>query len=84
MKRTLAFLTALLLLPLATHAADKPVGSSRPDIVLADFEQGYGKWTVEGEAFNHPPRGFFRPTGIATEQVHHKPVALSRIVLPVK
>ena len=84
MKSAFTLLTALLLAPLTTHAADKPVGSSRPDIVLADFEQGYGNWTVEGEAFNHPPRGFFRPTGIATEQVHHKPVALSRIVLPVK
>ena len=84
MRHRLSLLTALLLAPLATHAADKPAQSSRPDIVLADFEQGYGNWTVEGEAFNHPPRGFFRPTGIATEQVHHKPVALSRIVLPVK
>ena len=84
MKRTLTFLTALLLAPLTTHAADKPAQLTRPNIILADFEQGYGNWTVEGEAFNHPPRGFFRPTGIATEQVHHKPVALSRIVLPVK
>ena len=48
-------LTALLLSPLAVlHAADKPAQITRPDILLADFEQGYGDWTVEGEAFNHP------------------------------
>ena len=27
---------------------------ARPDIVIADFEQGYGDWTAQGEAFNHP------------------------------
>ena len=55
MKLTLALLTILLLAPLAAlHAADKPAQPSRPDIVLADFEQGYGDWTVKGEAFNHP------------------------------
>ncbi|MCE5266728.1 MAG: non-lysosomal glucosylceramidase [Planctomycetaceae bacterium] len=27
----------------------------RPDIVFADFEQGYDKWTVEGRAFGHQP-----------------------------
>ena len=55
MKPTLTLLTALLLAPLAAlHAADKPAQPSRPDIVLADFEQGYGDWTVKGEAFNHP------------------------------
>ena len=25
-----------------------------PDIVLADFEEGYGKWEVNGPAFDHP------------------------------
>ncbi|MFZ4388216.1 MAG: glycoside hydrolase family 32 protein, partial [Chthoniobacterales bacterium] len=55
MNPTLTLLSALLLMPLAAlHAADKPAQSSRPNIVLADFEQGYGNWTVEGEAFNHP------------------------------
>ena len=54
MKLTLT-LIALLLAPLAVlHAADKPAQPTRPDIVLADFEQGYGDWTVKGEAFNHP------------------------------
>ena len=57
MKPTLTLLTALLLAPLAAlHAADAP---SRSDIILADFEQGYGDWTVQGEAFKHPTT---RPT----------------------
>lgn len=52
MKPTL--LTALLLAPLAAlHAAEKTTPPARPDILLADFEQGYGNWTVQGEAFNH-------------------------------
>jgi fructan beta-fructosidase len=55
MKTTLTLLTALLLAPMAAlHAADQPAQPNRPDIVIADFEQGYGDWTVKGEAFNHP------------------------------
>jgi fructan beta-fructosidase len=55
MKNTLTLLIALLLAPLAAlHAADKPAQPARPDIVIADFEQGYGDWIVKGEAFNHP------------------------------
>jgi hypothetical protein len=51
--------TALLLAPIvAVHAADQ---QTRPDIVIADFEQGYGNWTVEGEAFNHPTTRFLPP-----------------------
>jgi fructan beta-fructosidase len=54
MKRTLPILAALLLTPLAAlHAADNPQ-PTRPDIVLADFEQGYGEWIAKGEAFSHP------------------------------
>ncbi len=34
------------------HAEKKQI--SRSDIVIADFEQGYGDWVVKGEAFNHP------------------------------
>ena len=62
MKSCLSLLTALLLVPLAAlHAADKPAQLTRPDIVLANFEQGYGNWTVEGEAFNHPSTRFLPP-----------------------
>jgi len=32
---------------------DRP--APRPDIVFEDFEHGYGKWTVEGEAFGTEP-----------------------------
>jgi hypothetical protein len=38
----------------ALHAKDKLAQPIRTDIILANFEQGYGNWTVEGEAFNHP------------------------------
>jgi sucrose-6-phosphate hydrolase SacC (GH32 family) len=62
MKHTLSLFTALLLAPLATlDAVEKPAQSSRPNIVHADFEQGYGNWTVEGEAFNHPPTRVLPP-----------------------
>ncbi len=55
MKPVLTLLTALLLTPLAAlHAAETSSQLAKPDIVLADFEQGCGGWTVEGEAFNHP------------------------------
>ncbi|MEI8196926.1 MAG: hypothetical protein WCI73_13580, partial [Phycisphaerae bacterium] len=55
MKHIQVLIALLLLAPLASlHSADKPAPSARPDIVLADFEQDYGKWTVKGEAFNHP------------------------------
>jgi fructan beta-fructosidase len=51
-KHSITLLTALLLAPLvAIHAADAP---SRPDIILADFEQGYGDWSAEGDAFVNP------------------------------
>ena len=54
-KPTLTLFTALLLAPLAAmHAAEKTTTSAYPDILLADFEQGYGDWTVQGEAFDHP------------------------------
>lgn len=54
MKSSLSLLTALLLTPpAALHAADKPAQPVRPDIVIADFEQGYGRWVIKGEAFNH-------------------------------
>ena len=62
MKSSLSLLAALLLTPPAVlHAADKPAQLTRPDIVLADFEQGYGNWTVEGEALNHPTTRFLPP-----------------------
>jgi fructan beta-fructosidase len=49
------FLIALLMASLATlHSADQPPPSTKPDRVLADFEQGYGDWKAKGEAFNHP------------------------------
>ncbi len=43
---------------LALHAAEaKPTtGPTRPDVVLADFEDNdYGEWTAEGEAFGKGP-----------------------------
>ena len=46
-------LVAFLLAPMILlHAEQQQI--SRPDIVIADFEQGYGDWIVKGEAFNHP------------------------------
>ena len=51
----LAICMALLMALLATlHSADQPQTSTKPDRVLADFEQGYGDWKAKGEAFNHP------------------------------
>jgi fructan beta-fructosidase len=44
----------LRLLAAPLHAADQPAQPTRPEIVIADFEQGYGDWIVKGEAFNHP------------------------------
>ena len=36
----------------------KAEAAKRDDILFEDFEQGYGKWTVEGEAFGtEPPTG---------------------------
>ena len=40
-------------LPLAKAQERSTAASARPDIILADFEQGYGDWAVKGEAFNH-------------------------------
>ena len=34
-------------------AARTAGAAAQPDIVLADFENGYGNWEVQGEAFNH-------------------------------
>jgi fructan beta-fructosidase len=44
-KLTLLLTSLLPLLPLLAtlHAADKPAQPTRPDIVIADFEQGYGE-----------------------------------------
>ena len=43
MRHTPTLLSVLLLGPLAAlHSADQPAPSARPDIVLADIEQGYG------------------------------------------
>jgi uncharacterized protein (DUF608 family) len=33
----------------------QPSGSGRPPTVFADFEQGYGAWSLEGEAFGSGP-----------------------------
>ena len=76
MKSTLTLLTALLLAPLTAtlHAADNPAQTTRPDIVLADFEQGYGNWIVKGDVFNHPTTSIignvkgFKGKGLADSQ----------------
>ena len=56
---TLAFSGSTLPLLAAYAAATKgrPLAEStiRPDVVFEDFEQGYGKWTVEGDAFGQEP-----------------------------
>ncbi|MCX6930066.1 MAG: GH116 family glycosyl-hydrolase, partial [Verrucomicrobia bacterium] len=41
----------------AAWTGGKPVGeiSQRPDILFEDFEHGYDKWKVEGEAFGKEP-----------------------------
>lgn len=52
--------TMPLLRNYAELTAGKPLDKSalRPDIVFEDFENGYGKWTVEGTAFgDRPPSG---------------------------
>ena len=42
----------------AEEAPRKDVAPKRADILFEDFEQGYGKWQVEGEAFGtEPPTG---------------------------
>jgi non-lysosomal glucosylceramidase len=49
--------TMPLLNAYATVTDGKPFDQTalRPDIVFEDFEHGYGKWTVEGEAFGREP-----------------------------
>lgn len=48
-------------MPLLKNYATVTAGKSfseaatRPEIVFEDFENGYGKWTVEGDAFGHEP-----------------------------
>jgi len=41
----------------ASWTGGKPVAevSQRPDVLFEDFEHGYGKWKVEGEAFGKEP-----------------------------
>ncbi|HLZ53510.1 MAG TPA: GH116 family glycosyl-hydrolase, partial [Verrucomicrobiae bacterium] len=56
---TLAFSgrTMPLLSAYATITDGQPLDRAalQPDIVFEDFEQGYGKWTVAGEAFGREP-----------------------------
>jgi sucrose-6-phosphate hydrolase SacC (GH32 family) len=64
MKHIHTLIIALLLATLGVlQAADKPAQPARPDIFIADFEQGYGDWTVKGEAFNHPTTPVSGATG---------------------
>lgn len=64
MKPILNLLTALLLAPLAAlHAAEKATPPARSDILLADFERGYGDWKMKGEAFNHATTRLTNATG---------------------
>ena len=46
-----------LLQAYASWTGGKPVAevSQRPDILFEDFEHGYDKWKVEGEAFGKEP-----------------------------
>ena len=46
-----------LLSAYATVTGGKPLDRAalRPDIVFEDFEHGYGRWKVEGEAFGREP-----------------------------
>ena len=46
-----------LLQAYASWTGGKPLAESsqRPDILFEDFEQGYDKWKVEGEAFGKAP-----------------------------
>src|SRR5665213_2784847 len=39
----------------ATEGKPLPEATARPDILFEDFEQGYGKWTVSGDAFGTEP-----------------------------
>jgi uncharacterized protein (DUF608 family) len=39
----------------ATNGRPLAESADRPDIVFEDFEGGYDKWTVSGEAFGHEP-----------------------------
>jgi uncharacterized protein (DUF608 family) len=41
--------------PLLTLHARSTVGPVAPDIVFEDFENGYGQWTITGEAFGTEP-----------------------------
>jgi uncharacterized protein (DUF608 family) len=49
--------TMPLLNAYATVTGGKPLDRAalRPDVVFEDFEHGYGKWTVAGEAFGREP-----------------------------
>ncbi|HEV2437165.1 MAG TPA: GH116 family glycosyl-hydrolase [Verrucomicrobiae bacterium] len=49
--------TMPLLSAYATVTGGKPLDRAalRPDVVFENFEHGYGKWTVEGEAFGREP-----------------------------
>ena len=42
-------------MPRGPAASRSPRSSQRPDILFEDFEHGYGKWKVEGEAFGKEP-----------------------------
>ncbi len=46
-----------LLAAYGSWTGGKPIAevSERPDILFEDFEHGYGKWKVEGEAFGKEP-----------------------------
>jgi uncharacterized protein (DUF608 family) len=46
-----------LLRAYAAASGGKPVAqaTARPDILFEDFENGYGSWTVEGDAFGQEP-----------------------------
>lgn len=48
----------------AIFAGIAMAADSRPDIVLQDFEQGYGNWKAEGEAFNKSTQATGRIAGV--------------------
>ena len=50
MKSKKIFLTFLICLLLSCSNEQNSI----PDLLLADFEQGYGDWVVKGDVFNHP------------------------------
>ena len=51
--------TMPLLEAYASWTGGKPVqeATHRPDVLFEDFEQGYGNWKVQGEAFGRYGRG---------------------------